>query len=216
MPSLRSIATILGTAMLCLLPTACNTPAKLARKAAAGDPVAQYRYAIIIIDDTHATQEAQQQAIQWLKESTAAGNSNAPALLALCYTTGKITPKNLNAAHHYLNIASDRDNYRAQLLLGHLHANGLGAPASPAKAVDQIRYAAMQGSPQAACLMFLCFYDGFGVRRNRQLALGWLQNAADFGSADAKNILKHTPHSPNFQKNVDLLRKKLDFFPKNH
>ena len=128
----------------------------------------------------------------------------------------KITPKNLNTAHHYLNIASDRDNYRAQLLLGHLHANGLGAPASPAKAVDQIRYAAMQGSPQAACLMFLCFYDGFGVRRNRQLALGWLQNAADFGSADAKNILKHAPNSIKFQENVDLLRKKLDFFPKNH
>lgn len=213
MHSPRRIATLLGTAMLCLLPTACNTPAGLARKAAAGDPVAQYRYAIIIIDDTHATQEARQQAIHWLKESTAAGNRNAPALLALCYTTGKVTPKDLKAARHYLNIASDRDNHRAQLLLGHLHANGLGAPASPAKAVDQIRYAAMQGSPQAACLMFLCFLDGFGVRPNQQIALGWLQNAADFGSADAQNILKHAPNSTKFQENVNLLRKKLDFFP---
>ncbi len=215
MPSLRSIATILGTVLLCLLPTACNSPAKLARRAAAGDPVAQYRYAIIIIDAPHASRADQQQAIRWLKESTAAGNRNAPALLALCYTTGKITPKNLKTARHYLNIASDRDNYRAQLLLAHLHANGLGAPASPSQAVDQIRYAAMQGSPQAACLMFLCFLDGFGVRRNQQLALGWLQNAADFGSADAKNILKHAPNSINFKKNVDLLRKKLDFFQKN-
>lgn len=215
MSPFRRIASILGTAILCLLPTACNTPDKLARKATAGDPVAQYRYAIIIIDSPHATPEARQQAIHWLKEATAAGNRNAPALLALCYTTGKITPKNLSAARHYLNIASDRDNYRAQLLLAHLQANGLGAPAAPTKAVDQIRYAAMQGSPQAACLMFLCFLDGFGVRRNQQLALGWLQNAADFGSSDAENILKHTPNSEKFQENVALLRKKLDFFPKN-
>lgn len=207
---------LLGTALLCLLPAACNSPAALARKAAEGDPIAQYRYAIIIINDDSAPANAQQQAIRWLKESTNAGNRNAPALLALCYTTGTITPKDLPTARRYLSLASDRDNHRAQLLLGHFYANGLGTPASPRKSVEQVRYAAMQGSPRAAELMFLCFYDGFGVPRNPDLALGWLQNAADYGSDDADSLLKlakNHKNTPEFEKNVDLLRKKLDFFP---
>ncbi len=204
-------------AMLLLLP-ACNTQQALARKAAEGDPVAQYRCAVIIIHNTDATPQSRQQAIEWLQQSTAAGNRNAPAILGLCYTTGQGTDKDLQQAHRYLSIASDRDNIRAQLLLGHFYANGLGTAPSPAKAAEQIRYAAMQGSPQAADLMFLCFYDGFGVVRNKDLALGWLENAAEFGSEDAENLLKLANKPENaalFEKNVDLLRKKLDFFPQN-
>lgn len=213
----RHLLSLLGPPLLCLLPVACNTPAALAQKAAEGDPIAQYRYAIIVMNDAHAPADSQQQALRWLKESTASGNRNAPALLALCYTTGNLTPKDLRSACHYLSIASDRDNHRAQLLLGHFYANGLGTAPSPLKSVEQIRYAAMQGSPRAAELMFLCFYDGFGVPRNHDLALGWLQNAADYGSDNAEDLLQlvqNPKNSPNFEKNVDLMRKKLDFFPK--
>ena len=197
---------------------ACNTQQTLARKAAAGDPVAQYRYAVIIVHDTAAPQKNRQQAIDWLQQSTAAGNRNAPAILGMCYTIGNVTPKDLKEAHRYLSIASDRDHHRAQLLLGHLYANGIGTTPSPAKAVEQVRYAAMQGSPQAANLMFLCFYDGFGVVRNRDLALGWLENAAEFGSKDAQHLLKLAKNPNNnhiFEENVNLLKKKLDFFPQN-
>lgn len=200
------------------LQSACNSQQTLARKATAGDPVAQYRYAVIIVNDNNASPQSRRQAIDWLLQSTAAGNRNAPAILGLCYTTGHITPKNLKEALHYLRLASDRDHHRAQLLLGHLYANGLGTTPSPTKAVEQIRYAAMQGSPQAAELMFLCFYDGFGVPRNQDLALGWLENAAEFGSNDAKRLLKlakNPQNSPSFEKNVNLLKNKLDFFPKN-
>lgn len=216
--TLRSIANLFCTVILCLLPGACNTPEALARKAAQGDPIAQYRCAMLIIHDSAATPQDKQQAIEWLHQSTAAGNRNAPAILALCYTLGNATPQDLQEARRYLTIASDRDNHRAQLLLGHFYANGISTAPAPAKAVEQIRYAAMQGSPQAAELMFLCFYDGFGVRQNKDLALGWLENAADFGSTDAKhllNIIKRPEKSPDFEENVNLLRKKLDFFPQN-
>ncbi|MBE6420423.1 MAG: sel1 repeat family protein [Akkermansiaceae bacterium] len=203
-----------GTALF----TACNTPQILAHKADNGDPIAQYRFAVMILDTPSATLQNKQRAIAHLKNSTEAGNRNAPALLARCYITGNGTSTNLKEAVKYLKIASDRDNFRAQLLLAHFYANGLGTPPCPLKSVDEIRYAAMQGSPQAAELMFLCFYDGFGVPRNTDLALGWLENAAEYGSEPAQLLLtlaKNDKNAPNFDENVNLLKKKLDFFPKN-
>lgn len=212
------LRTCLAPAAAFWLLTACNSPQMLAHQAEQGDPVAQYRYATIIIEDTTATPQQKQQAIHWLETATSAGNRNAPALLARCYITGKGAPQNLPTAIKYLKIASDRDNFRAQLLLAHLYANGLGTAPAPTKAVDEIRYAAMQGSPQAAELMFLCFYDGFGVPRNRDLALGWLENAAEYGSDDAEDLLSLAQNPENlhlFEEKINFLRKKLDFFPQN-
>lgn len=212
------LRTCLAPAAAFWLLTACNSPQMLVHQAAQGDPVAQYRYAAIIINETAATPQQKQLAIHWLETATAAGNRNAPALLARCYITGKCTTQNLPAAVKYLKIASNRDNFRAQLLLAHMYANGIGTHPSPAKAIDEIRYAAMNESPQAAELMFLCFYDGFGVPRNRDLALGWLENAAEYGSDDAETILNLAKNPENlhlFEEKINFLRKKLDFFPQN-
>ena len=201
---------------LTLLSVACHSPQQMATQAASGNPQAQYDYACFLLKNKRCTPAQQKEAILLLIESTEGGSQQAPATLGLCYSVGLGTPPNLRQARPFLQIASDRNHPRAQLLLAHMYAQGSGAPYNPAKAAEEIRYAAMQGSPLAAVLMFFCFYDGFGVVQNTDLALGWLQNAADFGSDEAKELLKlvkNEEKSQIFQQEVDLLRKKLDFFP---
>lgn len=202
---------------LTLITTACHSPQQMAIKAAEGNPQAQFDYACYLLKNKHCTPEQQEEAILLLIKSTDGGSQHAPATLGMCYSIGVGTAPDLAQARSYLQIASDRNHPRAQLMLAHIYANGIGAPANPAKAAEEIRYAAMQGSPLAALLMFYCFYDAFGVVQDTSLALGWLQNAADFGSDEATellNLAENAEKSQNFQQKVDLLRKKLDFFPK--
>ena len=200
-------------AIALLLVPACGTAQKYQDDAAATYAEANFAQACSLLDARPTSPESRCAAIHLLKQATLDGHRNAPALLGIFYATGCAWPRNYQLALRYLSIASDRNHSKAQLMLALLYAKGLGTPRNPAKAVEHIRYAAMQGSPRAALLMFFCFYDAFGVPCSDSLALGWLENAAEFGSPDAQKLLKLYQKSPNFSKEVDFLRKKLDFFP---
>lgn len=125
------------------------------------------------------------QARQWYGRAMAHGHPYA--LLALAQL--ELRERRPRQAVRLLQEGSDAGLVPAQLTLAYLYMGNEGVPADPVRAVDNIRFAAMRGSGEAAFLMFLCFAEGYGVRAEPALAYGWLTNAADMGFAPARKVL---------------------------
>lgn len=125
------------------------------------------------------------QAREWYGRAMAHGHPHALMSLAQL----ELREKHPAQAVRILEAGSDANLVPAQLTLAYLYMGNEGTPADPARAVDNIRYAAMRGSGEAAFLMFLCFAEGYGVRADAALAYGWLANAADMGFDPARKVL---------------------------
>lgn len=123
-------------------------------------------------------------AKMWYEKAMNHGHPHA--LLSLARL--ELKEKRMKKAVAVLSKGSDMDLIPAQLMLARLYMGGSGIKESPDLAVENIRYAAMNGSGEAAYLMFLCFAEGYGVPTNHQLAGGWLANAAELGYEPAKKI----------------------------
>lgn len=128
-------------------------------------------------------------AREWYGKSISHGHRYALLELARM----EVREKHPQAAIDLLTPAAREDHLMAQLLLAHLYMGNGGVRENPEKAVENIRYAAMQGSGEAAYLMFLCFAEGYGVPPTPSLAYGWLANAAELDYAPAKKLLSAFP-----------------------
>lgn len=163
-----------------------NTP-QLMAKAAEGDADACYEYGHRLLTG-RKVREDRPQALKWLQAAADKGNIRAAAALGACYTHGLGTPPDVKKARYWYGIAAEARHPHAQLALAahYMHVE----PTSPEKAVTYIRYAAMQGSADAAFLMSLCFAEGYGVRAHPEIAAGWLFNAAELGHEQAQLIIE--------------------------
>lgn len=125
------------------------------------------------------------QARQWYQRAFRQGHPHA--LLALARL--ELREKRPNEAVRLLEAGSKEGLLPAQLTLACLYMGNSGVQENPGKAVDNIRYAAMGGSGEAAYLMFLCYAEGYGVPPEPSLAYGWLANAAELGHQPSRKIL---------------------------
>lgn len=180
-----------------------NNTAKVAAKAAEGDPSACYEYGHRLLTG-RKVREDRPQAIRWLRAAAAKGSIRAAAALGACYAHGLGTKTDTSQARYWYGIAAEAGHPHAQLELAshYMHVE----PVDPAAAVTYIRYAAMQGSPDAAFLMSLCFAEGYGVRAHQGIAVGWLVNAAKLGHQQAIAIIndlrKEQEKTPSPQQNL--------------
>lgn len=180
--------TILPT-IAALLLSSCsvnNTP-QIAAKAAEGDPAACYEYGHRLLTGRKVKQD-REQAIKWLRTAADKGNVRAAAALGACYAHGLGTAADTALARQWYTLAAEAGHPHAQFDLAHHYL--AVAPRDPAKAVTYIRYAAMQGSADAAFLMSVFFAQGIGVTQHSGIALGWLANAAELGHEQALEILE--------------------------
>lgn len=127
-----------------------------------------------------------QKARLWYNKALCHGHPHA--LLALADL--ELREKHPNLAIQILNIGSRADCIQAQLKLAQLYTGTKGIKENRVLAVDNIRYAAMAGSGEAAFLMSLCFAEGYGVPQQPNLAYGWLRNAADLHYEPAVSALR--------------------------
>lgn len=180
--------------------SACTSfdAASLARKAAAGDTAACYEYGHRLLTGRHVKQD-RKQAIIWLQKAADKGNIRAAAALGACYAHGLGTNPNIHKARYWYAKAADAGHAHAEFALGTHYLRK--TPVDYTKAVTYIRYAAMHGSPDAAFLMAICFIEGYGVRPNSRLALGWLANAAERGHKTAKAIISDLRKLAEAEKN---------------
>ncbi len=177
---------LLLTALLLCACSVNDTP-QLASRAAEGDPAACYEYGHRLLTG-HMVKENKTQAVEWLKRAADKGNIRAAAALGACYTHALGTKPDSTLARKWYTVAAEAGHPHAQIGLAEHYLKV--DPKDPAQAVTYIRYAAMQGSADAAFLMSLFFAQGIGVPAHQGIALGWLTNAAELGHKQALAILR--------------------------
>ena len=69
-----------------------------------------------------------------------------------------------------LRLEKDKTDLAAMTLLGELYNQGLGVPASPAKAVEWYRLAAARGDARALSSLGMMALEGRGMERNSRKA----------------------------------------------
>lgn len=156
-------------------------------EANAGEAAACYTYGHQLLTRCKG-KAARRVAVQWLHQAAEQGHIRAAAALGACYTHGLGTKPDTAKARHWYTIAADAGHPHAEMALAEHYMKC--APTNPELAVQYIRYAAMQGLPNAAFMMFLCFAEGYGVPQEPKLATGWLLNAAELGHPQAADIVK--------------------------
>jgi len=83
----------------------------------------------------------------------------------------------VNAAR-LLSASARRDNAKAQALLGHMYANGLGVPQSYPAAIALLNRSAHRGNATAQHLLGLMYDKGLGTSHDDVMAYLWLNLAA--------------------------------------
>ena len=173
-------------AALLLCACSMNTISQIAEKAEKGDSNACYEYGHRLLTGRRIPQN-KERALHWLLIAADKGNIRAAAALGACYARGIGTPPNTELARRWYTIAADAGHPHAQMELAKHYLNV--DPKDPAEAVTYLRYAAMDGSADAAFLMSICFSQGIGVPQHQKIALGWLVNAAELGNDLARQIV---------------------------
>lgn len=90
-------------------------------------------------------------------------------------------------AHQILSLLEQSQDTQpiAWELLGLLHKNGIGVPASDSKAVDYFRMASIRGQPEAQCMLGVCIERGLGAPSDKYEAVKLYEQAANQGNANA-------------------------------
>ncbi len=173
-----------------------NTP-QIATKAVDGDATACYELGRRLLTGRKAAKNAEL-GFKWMQVAANKGEIRAAAALGACYARGVGTQPDVAQARHWYSIAAEAGHPHAEIELAkhYMQIN----PRSPKRAVQYLRYAAMQGSPEAAFAMFLCFAEGYGVPQQPQLAGGWLINAAELGNKQAIRMLEEISSVSNRNK----------------
>lgn len=125
-------------------------------------------------------------AKRWYRLAALQGNANA----CLAMVNMSVRRKDYAGAARWLRPLAEADVVPAQLLLGKMYLSGVTGRNKGKQAVRYLRFAAMQGDPEACLLMSSCYAAGVGVPKNEQLMLGWLKNAAEAGSDRAQIMLQ--------------------------
>jgi len=86
--------------------------------------------------------------------------------------------KKWEEAAHYVGLAADQGNSRAQHELGKMFAEGWGVPKNEEKAVVLYRLAVEKGNDDAHLSLAIMLLDGRGVERNRAEAFRLLRLVA--------------------------------------
>lgn len=192
----------------------------LSRAAAAGNARAQYAYGITLLITEEGKINRPEKAYPWLLAAAKQGLPNAQALVALCLHRGwGVEPDEKAAVEWYRKAILRGQSGAAMQLAAHPAAGasskdvaewletalsqGRGTSSARLalaslylsnkeykKAVQQLRFAALEGNAEAAYLMAKCYEEGTGVPKDANLMRGWLQNAADMGHAPAAERLR--------------------------
>lgn len=190
------------------------------RMAANGDAEAQYACGITLLVNRTGRIYRPEKAYPWLLAAAKQGLPKAQAVVALCLERGWGVQADAKAAEAWYKRAVERGQSGAAMQLASnprtaatpkeaahwletAMAHGRATPEArlmlaslylkqgmQREAVQQLRFAALDGSAEAAYVMSLCYESGVGVPRDERLMRGWLKNAADMGYKPAKARLR--------------------------
>lgn len=174
----------LGIAMALLL-SACHHNGALIRRAAEGDPIAQYEYGRRLLTGQKGVPRDEQRAAAWLYPAAAGGYAPAQAALALCYERGLGMPRSESEALRWYRRAAEQGNGNACMVLYQYELKQHHAAA----AIRWLRALAETDNPAAQLLLGRMYLDGsFGADR-RADGVRYIRFAAMQGNREACRLM---------------------------
>ncbi|MEI7580204.1 MAG: tetratricopeptide repeat protein [bacterium] len=161
-----------------------------------GYPIAQYICGIILLYNENSIEANPPQGISWISKAAAQGDITSQELMGHIYFDGDGVSKNYEEAAYWWKLAADQGNSDAQHNLCAL-ANDIYylEEKNTAKALAILMPLAQQGHPIAQYVCGAFFYDGHGMKANKQKGLYWLNEAAKQGHTEAQAFIGQAYYS---------------------
>ncbi len=122
------------------------------------------------------------EAFKWLKKGAEQGNSDAEYTLGVMHGHGYGVECDEKKAFEWYKRAAEQGHARAQSDVAVCYANGEGVEKDEQQMAYWYNLSAQQGDPVGLRGMALCYAYGTGVEQNSELALKYLDSAANAGN----------------------------------
>ena len=149
------------------------------------------------------------EAVKWYRMAAEQGHAHGMFELSKCYTFGFGVRKNRVTAGKWLRKAAEHGHVTAMFLLGHwlLMEVGSGVGYDPREAVKWFRRAAENGDARAMFELGKCYENGFGVKKEPDLAYRWFCRAA-LASPEDEDMYQRVQNKV-FDPNLKTVREEL-------
>ena len=189
-------------------------PSQLEKLAKAGNPEAQYAYALhvpppkdksfmelaakqghffakcwLITAEPQKYENEIQKTLEELNAKSEAENAEAQRYLGQFYLLGLGVPKDAKKAFTLFQKAADQGNSIAQCWFALSYENGIGTSKNEKKSFLWYQKAAEQGEAYAQYRLGLCYLKGIGTPRDDKKGFEWLSKAASQGLAVGQSTL---------------------------
>ncbi|MFV0538305.1 MAG: tetratricopeptide repeat protein [Dysgonomonas sp.] len=126
--------------------------------------------------------------INRLKKEAENGDADAAYELALKYDKGKEVPKDKDLSIKYYQLSAQNGNADAKYFVALAIMDG-SLSGEPSQAFTFLTDAANNGMPDAQYMVGSCYYQGYGVNQDLNLALEWYTKGAENGNANAQYMV---------------------------
>lgn len=126
--------------------------------------------------------------INRLKKEAENGDADAAYELALKYDKGKEVPKDKDLSIKYYQLSAQNGNSDAKYFVALAIMDG-SLSGEPSQAFTFLTDAANNGMPDAQYMVGSCYYQGYGVNQDLNLALEWYTKGAENGNANAQYMV---------------------------
>lgn len=126
--------------------------------------------------------------INRLKKEAESGDADAAYELALKYDKGKEVPKDKNLSMKYYQLSAENGNVNAKYFIAMAIMAG-DLSGEPSYVFSLFTDAANNGMAEAQNMLGTCYYNGYGVDKNSDLAFEWYTKSAENGSSNAQYML---------------------------
>lgn len=126
--------------------------------------------------------------INRLKKEAENGDADSAYELALKYDKGKEVPKDKDLSIKYYQLSAENGNINAKYFIAMAIMAG-DLAGEPNYVFYLLTDAANNGMAEAQNMLGVCYYNGYGVEKNLDLALEWYTKGAENGNANAQYML---------------------------
>ncbi len=158
-------------------------------KAAEGDAMAQYTYAMYLLGGALGYPDYSE-VVALLEKAAAQGHRDALYELGVCYMNGEgVRNDSLKTEELWLKSA-ELGNVDAMVALGAAYRGGKGIPENPTACYEMYKRAAEAGSSAGYLHLGICIFNGTGTEADIEKAIETVKIAEEMGNTDAKMLLK--------------------------
>lgn len=156
-----------------------------------GNRLAQFDYAMMLLNGEGGAKVAPQEAAQWLHKAAQAGMSQAQFLYGKMFDDGYVVNKSIKDANFWYGKAAEQGHIEAEAAMANEYFIGRGVPLDYHKAFDLYLKAARGGDLPSQYIVASYYEHGYGVMTpDIDQARVWYARAAAQGDVAALGKLR--------------------------